>query len=314
MPDDVSKNPNPNSPIPEAPPLSKARGKKPNGGIPDEPQPPLPAAATSSPPPQSTTAQPGAPRARLDFSKARVKGLQPMQTTPQATRLPVIDKPNSARFFRVHPGYGGFAYPVFLWRRKSSGKSAGSTMRLVSDEMAVRIGDNGGDVIVAGLYWGRYSKGGDFILTVNLESDNDYVATSRSIYEKARTEWVKRINMGGYYESKPPNVPIADAVWEDKEWEDVAIFPMLQFKSALDVDGLSGAQRGRDLGEVTECGAAYPLRVFTIADPDIEGDPWAAGLRDARDGVRRERADKGGMDGHATALQSSARMCPPFGA
>jgi hypothetical protein len=139
----------------------------------------------------------------LDFSRARVKGLQPMQTAPQATRLPVFEKPDSAKFFRVHPEYGGFAYPVYLWRRKSGGKSAGNTMRLVSDEMAVKISDNGGDVIVAGLYWARYSKGGDFILVVNLESDNDYIVTSRSIYEKARTEWTKRINMGGYREQAP---------------------------------------------------------------------------------------------------------------
>jgi hypothetical protein len=215
-------------PVENAPPSVKARGRKPNGERPDEPS--LPTAATP-PPPQSTAAQPEAPRARLDFSKARVKGLQPMQTTPQATRLPVIDKPDPAKFFCVHPEYGGFAYPVYLWRRKNSGKSAGSTMRLVSDAMAVKIGDNGGDVIVAGLYWGRYSKGGDFILVANLESDNDYITTSRGIYEKARAEWVKRINMGGYYESKPPNVPIADPVWEDKAWEDVV---SLGFQEIID--------------------------------------------------------------------------------
>ena len=208
-----------NSPTEGIPPL-KTRGKKSNGGMPDEPPLPLPTAA-SPPPLQSAAAQPGAPKARLDFSKARVKGLQPMQTTPQATRLPVIDKPDPAKFFCVHPEYGGFAYPVYLWRRKNSGKSAGNTMRLVSDEMAVKISDNGGDVIVGGLYWARYSKGGDFILVANLESDNDYITTSRTIYEKARTEWVKRINMGGYYESKAPNIAIADPVWEDKEWEDV---------------------------------------------------------------------------------------------
>jgi hypothetical protein len=219
-----------NPPVDSVPPPQKTRGKKPNGEMPNEQPPPLPTAATP-PPPQSTAAQPGAPRARLDFSKARVKGLQPMQTTPQATRLPVIDKPDPAKFFCVHPGYGGFAYPVYLWRRKNSGKSAGSTMRMVSDEMAVKISDNGGDVIVAGLYWGRYSKGGDFILVANLESDNDYITTSRGIYEKARTEWVKRINMGGYYESKPPNVPIADTVWEDKEWEDIV---SLGFQEIID--------------------------------------------------------------------------------
>ena len=147
--------------------------------MPDEPPRRCLPAATP-PPPQSTAAQPGAPKARLDFSKARVKGLQPMQTTPQATRLPVIDKPDPAKFFCVHPIFGGFAYPVYLWRRKNSGKSAGNTMRLVSDEMAVKIADNGGDVIVGGLYWARYSKGGDFILVANLESDNDYITTSRS--------------------------------------------------------------------------------------------------------------------------------------
>jgi hypothetical protein len=181
---------------------------------------PLPAAA-SPPPVQSATAQPGAPAARLNFDKARVKGLQPMQATPQATRLPVTDKPDPAKFFRVHPMFGGFAFPIYLWRRKNSGKSAGNTMRLVSDEMAMRVADNGGDIIVGGLYWARYSKGGDFLLVVNLESDNDYITTSRTIYEKARTEWVKRINMGGYYESKAPNIAIADPVWEDKDWEDV---------------------------------------------------------------------------------------------
>ena len=230
MSNEELKNEPVNSPVGEGVPPPKTRCKKPNGGMPDEQSPPLPTAATP-PPPQSAVAQPGAPKARLDFSKARVKGLQPMQTTPQATRLPVIDKPDPAKFFCVHPGYGGFACPVYLWRRKNSGKSAGSTMRLVSDEMGVKISDNGGDVIVAGLYWGRYSKGGDFILVVNLESDNDYITTSRSIYEKARTEWVKRINMGGYYESKPPNVSIANPVWEDKEWEDIV---SLGFQEIID--------------------------------------------------------------------------------
>jgi hypothetical protein len=191
---------------------------------------PFPAAATP-PPPQSTTAQPGAPKARLDFNKARVKGLQPAQTTPQATRLPVMDRPDPSKFFRVHPKYGGFAYPVYLWRRKGTGKGVSSTMRMVSDDMAVKIDANGGDIMVAGLYWGRYHKGGDFILVVNLESDNDYVTTSRDIYEKARTEWVKRINMGGYYENKPPNLPIGDPVWEEKEWEDVV---SLGFQEIID--------------------------------------------------------------------------------
>jgi hypothetical protein len=221
---DASANP----PEKRVPP-PQTRGKKSNGEMPHEQSSPLPAAA-APPPPQSTIAQPGAPAARLDFSKARVKGLQPMQTTPQATRLPVIDKPDPAKFFRVHPIYG-FAYPVYLWRRKNSGKSAGNTTRLVSDEMAVRIADNGGDIIVGGLYWGRYSKGGDFLLVANLESDNDYVTTSRSIYERARGERVKRINMGGYYESKAPNIAIADPVWEDKEWEDVV---SLGFQEIID--------------------------------------------------------------------------------
>jgi hypothetical protein len=209
------RNDHENPPVDGQSPPPPRKSTKGNGA-----EPPLLTAATP-PPPKSPAAQPGAPSARLDFSKARVKGLQPMQTTSQATRLPVLEKPDSAKFFRVHPEYGGFAYPVYLWRRKSSGKSARNTMHLVSDEMAVKISDNGGDVIVAGLYWARYSKGGDFLLIVNLESDNDYITTSRGIYEKARAEWVKRINMGGYYESKPPNVPIADPVWEVREWEDV---------------------------------------------------------------------------------------------
>jgi hypothetical protein len=233
MSDELSNEGLGNPPADAIPP-QKTRGKKPNGEMPDE-QPPPPLPASSTPPPsQSTTAQPGAPRARLDFSKARVKGLQPTQTTPQATRLPVIDRPDPAKFFRVHPQYGGFAYPVYIWRRKGSGKGVSNTMRMVSDEMAVKISENGGDVMVAGLYWGRYHKGGDFLLVVNLESDNDYITTSRDIYEKARSEWVKRINMGGYYENKPPNVPIADPVWEEKQWEDDVIG--LGFQEIIDTD------------------------------------------------------------------------------
>jgi hypothetical protein len=229
MPNHEFGNEGGDSPEKRVPPPVPLKGKKANGADTNESA-PLPTAAMP-PPPQSTTAQPGAAAVRLDFSKALVKGLQPMQAAPQATRLPVLDKPDPARFFRVHPAFGGFAFPVYLWRRKNSGKSAGNTMRLVSDEMAVKISDNGGDVIVGGLYWARYSKGGDFILVVNLESDNDYITTSRSIYEKARQEWVKRINMGGYYESKPPNVPIADPVWEDREWEDVV---SLGFQEIID--------------------------------------------------------------------------------
>jgi hypothetical protein len=218
----VKPNGEDGAPAPEtvAEPI-KRRGRPPKTLTVVEPsEQPLPAAAMP-PPAQSTAAQPGAPRARPDFNKARVAGLQPMQTSASVTRLLVYDKPDPAKFFCVHPEYGGFGFPVFLWKRQSSGKGAGTVWHMVSEEMAGKIADNGGDVIVGGLYWARYNKGGDFLLAVNLESDNPYTQSARDIYEKLRTEWGKRINMGGYYETKPPNVPIAPPVWESRSWEDI---------------------------------------------------------------------------------------------
>lgn len=181
---------------------------------------PLPAAA-SPPPSQAATAQPAAAKARLDFSKARVKGLQPTQVLSQSTRIPVIMRPDPAKFFCVQPLYGGYSAPTYLWRRKGSGRGVSDTLRMVTAEMAAAIEENGGDILVAGVYWCRYHKGGDFLLVVSLESDNEYVTTTRDIVEKGRNEWVKRINKGGYYDSKPPLIPIPPTVWEDKCYEDV---------------------------------------------------------------------------------------------
>jgi hypothetical protein len=187
---------------------------------PPKPEKPLPN-EPSPPPPQPETSQPGATKARLDFSKSRVRGLQPTQTQAQATRIPVIMRPEPSKYWCTHPTYGGFASPHYVWRHRGSDKGVSDNLRLADDRMAGLIEENGGDVFVAGLYWCRYHKGGDFILAVNLESDNPYTSTTRDIVEQGRTEWVKRINKGGYYESKPPNVPIAPTVWEAKEYEDV---------------------------------------------------------------------------------------------
>jgi hypothetical protein len=177
----------------------------------------------SPPPPKSTEQQPLSARVRPDYSRARAKGLQPAQAVPQKVRLSVIMKPNPEWFFAVHPTQGGYDYPVYVWHRQGTlGKGGGETFKLVTEKMALLVEANGGKVFVGGAYWGQYSgKHGEFLAVVNLESDNDFIKTTRDIFEKARKEWVKRINVGNCYDSKGPNVAIPAARWNcDRTFED----------------------------------------------------------------------------------------------
>jgi hypothetical protein len=181
----------------------------------------LPAGA-SPPPPQPAEQQPTAARIRPDYSKARAKGLQPTQAVIQKTRLPVIMKPNPEWFFAVHPTQGGFESPLYIWHRQGTlGKGGGESFRLLNEEMALKVDANGGKVFVGGVYWCQYSgKHGEFLMVVNLESDNDFIKTTRDILEKGRAEWVKRINVGNCYDNKAPNVPIRPATWVERTFED----------------------------------------------------------------------------------------------
>jgi hypothetical protein len=203
------------------PAMEKARKAKEKAAKPEVASVELPAEA-SPPPPQSAEQQPAAARTRPDYSKARAKGLQPTQSVIQKTRLPVLMKPNTEWFFTVHPTQGGYGYPLYIWHRQGTlGKGGGESFRLLDEKMALLVEANGGKVFVGGVYWCQYSgKHGEFLMVVNLESDNDFIKTTRDILEKGRKEWVKRVNVGNCYDSKPPNVAIRVAKWAERTFDD----------------------------------------------------------------------------------------------
>jgi hypothetical protein len=205
------------APLPE---LIKARGPR-KAVKPEVASVELPAEA-SPPPAQPAEQQSPAARVRPDYSKARARGLLPTQAVIQKTRLSVIMKPNAEWFFTVHPTQGGYDNPLFIWHRQGTlGKGGGESFRLLDEKMALLIEANGGKVFVGGAYWCQYSgKHGEFLMLVNLESDNDFIKTTRDILEKGRKEWVKRVNVGNCYDSKPPNVPIRAPGWAERTFED----------------------------------------------------------------------------------------------
>jgi hypothetical protein len=208
------------------PPLDLVRSDKPRKGTkatkPEVASVELPAGASSPPPQSAEQQQQPAARVRPDYSKARAKGLQPGQAVIEKTRLAVLMKPNPEWFFAVHPTQGGYANPLYIWHRQGIlGKGGGESFRLCDERMALLVEANGGKVFVGGEYWCQYSgKHGEFLMIVNLESDNDFIKSTRDILEKGRNEWVKRINVGNSYDSKGPNVAIRPAKWAERTFED----------------------------------------------------------------------------------------------
>jgi hypothetical protein len=221
---DTPVSPTPGNGEDQAPPpvMEKVRKAKEKVAKPEVASVELPGGA-SPPPSQPTEKQPTATRVKPDYSKARAKGLQPTQSVIQKTRIPVIMKPNTEWFFTVHPTQGGYDNPLYIWHRQGTlGKGGGESFRLCDENMALLVEANGGKVFVGGVYWCQYSgKHGEFLMVVNLESDNDFIKTTRDILEEGRGGWVKRINVGNCYDSKSPDYPIRPATWaSDRTFDD----------------------------------------------------------------------------------------------
>ena len=194
-----------------------------------EPTKPLPESA-SPPPPQPNRTQKVA--RKLDLEGIRKTRAQITATVGQAFRIPVIDSPSSSFFIRAHPTFGGFDDPMPIWKREGVGKGSGGPL-LVKTHMIDRIRAHGGKVSMCGLWWCQYSVGGQFLVVANAESDNDWIASARKIYEACRSRWLKRVNAGNCWEGLPPPGPIPDPQWADLEWDDVL---NLAFDEAVDED------------------------------------------------------------------------------
>jgi hypothetical protein len=145
------------------------------------------------------------------------------QVTPQAPviiRIPVIDRPGTEPFIRVHPTFGGVDDPLPVWKREGLGKG-GSGLRLVDTNMVGRIRALGGKVALSALYWGQYSVGGQFVIVASVESDNDWIVSRRQLLEQARGEWLKMVNAGNCWQKVSPPVTIPGPEWADLSWDDV---------------------------------------------------------------------------------------------
>jgi hypothetical protein len=157
---------------------------------------------------------------KLDLDGIRKTRAQVTPQTPVIIRIPAIDRPGTEPFFRVHPIFGGIDDPMPVWKREGLGKG-GSGLRLVSTDMVGRIRALGGKVALSALYWGQYSVGGQFVVVVSVESDNDWIASKRQLLEQARGEWLKMVNAGNCWQKVSPPVTIPEPKWADLTWDDV---------------------------------------------------------------------------------------------
>jgi hypothetical protein len=185
----------------------------------DAPEEPLPASA-SPPPPQPSQAQKVSHK--LDLDKIRKARAQVTPSVGQTFRIPVIDSPSSSAFMRAHPTFGGLDDLLPLWKNEGVGKGVGG-YRMVDPEAAERIRAHGGKVAMYALWWCQYSIGGQFLVVANAESDNDWIQSSRLIYEATRHRWLKRVNAGNCWSGLPPpaGVEIPTPVWPKLSWDEV---------------------------------------------------------------------------------------------
>ena len=179
---------------------------------------PILSASASPPPPQSSQVQKVA--RKLNLEEIRKTRAQVTASIGEAFRIPVIDSPSSAYFIRSHSAYGGLDDPLPIWKREGVGKGAGGLL-LVKPYMVERIRAHGGKVAMCGVWWCQYSVGGQFLVAVNAESDNDWLVSARKIYDASRDGWLKRVNAGNCWNGLPPPATIPDPQWTDLAWDDV---------------------------------------------------------------------------------------------
>jgi hypothetical protein len=177
---------------------------------------PLPESA-SPPPPMPGKTQKVAPKLNLD--SIRKNRPQMKAVASEAVRIPVTDSPRSDVFIRAHPTFGGLDDPMPIWKREGVGKSSG--LKLVDPDMIDLIRAHGGKVFMAALYWCHYSVGGQILLVVNAESSNDWIVTSREIYELSRKQWVRRVNAGNCWDKVDPPFEIPPPRFADLTWDEV---------------------------------------------------------------------------------------------
>ena len=178
---------------------------------------PLPEA--SPPPPASSKKQKVA--SKLDLEEIRKTRGQVTASVRQIVKIPVVSSLDSSLFIRVHPTYGGLDDPMPVWKMEGVGQGR-SGVRLVKTDMVDLIRSHGGKVSMCGLWWGQYSaNGGQFLVAVSVESDNDWIDATRKILESAREGWLKRVNAGNCWDSKTPLAPIPDPKWPELTWDEV---------------------------------------------------------------------------------------------
>jgi hypothetical protein len=188
-----------------------------------------PPPSAAPPPPQSDRAQKVAHKLNLDEIR-KLRG-QPVASVNVILRIPVVDRPRTDLFIRAHPLFGGLNDTMPIWTRVGVG-SGGNKPLLVKPHMVELIRAHGGKVNYCGLWWCQYSGGGgQFIGVANTESDNDWIATRRDLYERCRDEWLKMLNAGNCWQGSPPPAAIPDPKWPDFSWDDVL---NLGFEEAVD--------------------------------------------------------------------------------
>jgi hypothetical protein len=148
---------------------------------------------------------------KLDLDGIRQARTQVVPQVSEAVRIPVTTSPRSDAFLRAHPTLGGLNDQMPVWVRGGVGKGGG--LRLIHPSLTDYIRAHGGKVSMCAIYWCQYSTGGQTLVVVNAESDNDWIVATRKILELCRTQWLKRINAGNCWDKKEPPAPIPDPSW-----------------------------------------------------------------------------------------------------
>jgi hypothetical protein len=175
----------------------------------------------ASPPPSSSRGKQKV-ASKLDLEGIRKTRGQVTASVRQIVKIPVVSSLDSSLFIRVHPTFGGLDDPLPVWKIEGVGGQNRSGVRLVEPGMVDLIRSHGGKVSMCGLWWGQYSaNGGQFLVAVSVESDNDWIDATRKILENARAGWLKRVNAGNCWQGKTPPSPIPEPGWPELTWDEV---------------------------------------------------------------------------------------------
>ena len=175
----------------------------------------------ASPPPSSSRGKKKV-ASKLDLEGIRKTRGQVTASVRQIVKIPVVSSLDSSLFIRVHPTFGGLDDPLPVWKIEGVGGQNRSGVRLVEPGVVDLIRSHGGKVSMCGLWWGQYSaNGGQFLVAVSVESDNDWIDATRKILENARAGWLKRVSAGNCWQGKTPASPIPEPGWPELTWDEV---------------------------------------------------------------------------------------------